>query len=101
MLVAEPVTGVERRWDLCGAHPESDEDGAATRVSEQVRDELHRAGIGPLHVVEQQHDRLVKGERGQQRPDGAIGAVALRLLQLGASVGTSGEKAGSTVASSV
>ena len=56
-------------------------------MCEQVGDELHRAGIGPLHVIEHEHDRRVLRDRGQQRSDRAVGAVALFLLQLGRALG--------------
>ncbi len=67
---------------LGGANAEREQHRPARGVREQVRQQLDRAGVGPLHVVEGEDERCLAGDRGQQTAHRAVGAIAL-LLQAG------------------
>ena len=48
------------------------------RPPQQRADHLERARVGPVEVVEAEHERLGRGERLQQSSHGAVGAVTFR-----------------------
>ena len=51
---------------------------------QQVGDQLQRGGVGPVHVVEDQHDGLAHRHALEQRADRAVGVEALVLQAPGA-----------------
>ena len=68
--------------------------GAAGQPAQQRADQLDGAGIGPVQVVEDQHERLARGEHLEQVAHRAVGAVALVLQRrpaAGAEPGEPGE----------
>ena len=66
-----------------GAEGEHDQDAAARRAAQQVGDELQRRVVGPVQVVEREHDAGVGAQRLQQRADRAVGLEALVLEAAG------------------
>ena len=69
------------RRELRRAKADRAEHRPARGMGDEMADQLDRAGVGPLHVVEHEHDGRLGGERGDQPADGPVRAVAL-LLQL-------------------
>ena len=59
--------GAEAGRDAAGAERQRDEDARARRAAEQVGDQLHRRVVGPVDVVEHEHDGPLGGELLQQR----------------------------------
>ena len=74
--------GRQQRPDRRGPEGERERHAPARRPPQQVRDELQRGVVGPVQVVERDHDRLDLRERLEQDADGAVRAVAL-VLQAG------------------
>ena len=64
---------------LPGAEGERDQHGRRRRAAQQVRDQLERGVVGPVHVVEHEHDGLAHRQPLQQRADRAVGVEALVL----------------------
>ena len=62
------------------------------RAAEQRADQLDRRRVGPVDVVEDQHQRLRRREPLEQLPDRAVGAVALVLERDLARLGVLGER---------
>ena len=71
--------GGQQRPDRRGAERERQRDAPARRSPQQVRDEFQRGVVGPVQVVEREHDRLALCERLEQQADRAVRAVALVL----------------------
>ena len=75
--------GLQRREQrvghLAGAEGERDQDRRHRRAAQQVGDQLERGVVGPLHVVEHQHDRVTHGHPLQEGPHRAVGVEALVL----------------------
>ena len=71
--------GEHRRREAARAVGGGEQQLRARRAPQQVGDQLERRVVGPLEVVEQDHDRRRGGEVLEQRADGAVGAVALVL----------------------
>ena len=70
---------VELCVELGGTEAQRDEHRAARGMGEQMPEQLDRTGIGPLDVVEDEDERRVGGERGEQVTDRPVRAVALLL----------------------
>ena len=63
---------------LARAHREREQRRRRRRPAQQRAEQLERAGVGPVQVVEHEHERLRAGELLEQRPHGAVQAVSLR-----------------------
>ncbi|HEX6024175.1 MAG TPA: hypothetical protein VFZ00_19450 [Solirubrobacter sp.] len=72
---------LERREQPVGhlvrAHRQRDQHRRTGRVPQQRPDQIDRAGVGPVQVVEDQHERRVSCEQLEQLADRAMGAIAL------------------------
>ena len=71
--------GREQRADGSGAEGEGEQDAAARRPAQQRGDQLQRRVVGPVQVVEHEHQRLLRRDPFQQHAHRAVGAVALVL----------------------
>ncbi len=71
--------GGEQRSHRRGPERERQRHPAARRSSQQVRGELERGVVGPLEVVEDDHDRPLERERVEQHANRPVRAVALVL----------------------
>ena len=69
--------GLQARREAAGARGPRDRDRPARRAVEQRDEQVDRRGVGPLDVVEAQHERPVARELLEQRADGAVRAMAL------------------------
>ena len=56
----------------------------AAEATQQVRQHLDRAGVGPVHVIEGQHQRLAPRQPLEHAADRVMQPVALRALARGA-----------------
>ena len=63
---------------LSGSKRESQHDTRAGRTPEEVRRQFERCAVGPVEVVEQQHQRLLHSQALDQIAHRPMGAVALR-----------------------
>ena len=63
--------------DLPRAHRERQQHRRLRWASQQRAEQLERARVGPVQVVEHQHQRLAGGEDAEQVADGLVRAVAL------------------------
>ncbi len=95
------VGALERRRETFGRLArtlgQDQEDGSVGRPAQQRREQLHRRGIGPVDVVEHEHQRPAVGEPLQQlahRPMGAIAFVLQRRSARRRQVGEGGQDEG-------
>ncbi len=58
------------------ARRQQQQDAGVGRVAQQVQQQLQPGRVGPVEVVEREHQRRPPGERGDQRADGAMEAEA-------------------------
>ncbi len=90
--------GLQRREqavrDLAGAEGERDQHRRHGRAAQQVGDQLERGVVGPLHVVEDEHDRVAHGHPLEQGAHRAVGVEALVLQPARPRGGGGGEDAG-------
>ena len=63
---------------LPGPDRHRDQDRGLRRATREVREQLERGAVGPLQVIQDQHDRAGGGEPFDQLPDGMVDAEALR-----------------------
>ena len=63
---------------LVPARRERQEDLGGGRAAQQRCDEVDGRRIGPVQVVEDHHERPIRGERREQRAHGGVHAVAFR-----------------------
>ncbi len=63
-----------------------EEHGRRRRAAQQGAEQLDRAGVGPVQVVEDQHQRLGRSEQLEQLAHRAVGAVPLVLQRRPAAV---------------
>jgi hypothetical protein len=61
------------------AHREREEDRRGRRPAQQRSEQLDRRRVGPVEVVEHEHERLRRRELLEQRAHGAVAAIALVL----------------------
>ena len=60
-------------------HGQREEDGRGRRTAQERSQQLDRGRVGPVQVVEHEHERLPRRELLEQRAHGAVAAVALVL----------------------
>ena len=65
---------------LARADGDREQHARGGRPSQQRAEQFDRAGIGPVQVVQDQHQRLRRRQRLQQLPHGSVEAIALVLL---------------------
>jgi hypothetical protein len=65
--------------DLVRPRRQREQDRAGQRPPQHRAEQLDRAGVGPMHVVEHEHERCERRERLEQPAHGAVRAVALDL----------------------
>ena len=63
--------GEEPRLGLRGARRAEEEHAALRSAVEQVTDEVDRGRVGPMQVVEREHERRVLPDAREQQPQGA------------------------------
>ena len=82
---AVAVGAIQRRaqpiGELARARGEHDQDAGAGRAAHQRGDEVDRRGIGPVDVVEDEHERARRGQPREQLAHRAMRPVALVLQQ--------------------
>ena len=71
--------GREPLGHLAGPHGQRHEHRCSRGPVEQAAEQLDRRRVGPVQVVQNQHERLGRGEQLEQRPYGAMAPVALVL----------------------
>ncbi len=64
---------------LPGARGHREKDGGGRRAPEESAQQLDRAGVGPVQVVENQDERLCRRKHLQQLARGPVGAIPLVL----------------------
>ena len=62
---------------LSRARGRCDQHAGVGRPAQQRHEEIGRGGVGPVEVVEDEHERLGGGELLQQHAYSAVGAIAL------------------------
>ena len=85
---------------LAAAEREGDQHGRLRPAPQQRREQLDRGGVGPVEVVQHEHERVRIGQPLEQRPHGAVGPVALvrqRRIGLPARLPQAGQHAGQLV----
>ena len=85
---------------LPGPHRDREQHRRGRRSLQQGAEQLDGRRVGPMNVVEHEHERPVRGEALQQLADGAVAAVAL-VLEGGARPVSNPESVGKTVDNSV
>jgi hypothetical protein len=75
------------------AEAQRDEHGAARPAAHDVGKQLQGSLVGPVQVVEREHDRGARGEQLQQRAQRVVGAVALGLQRRRSLVREAGQDA--------
>ena len=71
--------GRETLRHLAGAVRQRHEHGRGRRPAQQRAEQLDRRRVGPVEVVEHEHERLRRREPLEQRAHGAVAAIALVL----------------------
>ena len=78
---ARAVRALERRQQPLGhlarADGERDQHRPRGRAPQQRADQLERAGVGPVQIVEREHERLARGQHAEQLAHGVVRAVTL------------------------
>ncbi|EHN12334.1 LigA [Patulibacter medicamentivorans] len=77
LAVGRRERAVEHRRQLGRTQAQRQAHRAARWSRQQVREQLDRRRVGPVQVVEHEQDRMALGDRRQQLPDRAVGAMAL------------------------
>ena len=86
----------EARRGLVRAECEGDQDRTRRRPSQQAAEQFDRGGVGPVGVVERQHQWPARRQRLQQAPHRVMGAVAL-VAEDGGPAGRGGRQGGEHV----
>ena len=69
----------EALGDVMRPHGEPQQHRRRGRPAEEGSDQLQRRGVGPVEIVEHEHERLRRPELLEQRAHGAVAAIALVL----------------------
>ncbi len=82
-LSVGPVEGGgEPLGHLARADGERHQHGRSRWPAQQRADQLHRPGVGPVEVVQHEHEGLGRSEQREQFAHGTVRAVALVLRRL-------------------
>ena len=72
--------GEQPRLRLSRPRRQQEEDRAVGAAVEQVADHVERRGIGPVQIIQRQHQRSSLGDPGQQGAERASEAMSVELL---------------------